>query len=124
MGRKRNFAGEVRQYSKPDWTALEDLIGIELAGWFMWMHEIELDDGAAVHAYKHKWTRRYLHLSEDGRAFLFVDRGRYRRIDQHDAITGVFNGWLGEETDDGCKPTYIERLAFEVALRRARRSGV
>jgi hypothetical protein len=36
---------------------------------FMWMFEFVLDDGIWVHAYKHRWTRRYIYLAEDGRAF-------------------------------------------------------
>jgi hypothetical protein len=36
------------------------------------MHEVELEDGARLHAYKHHETRRYLHLDHGGRAFVFV----------------------------------------------------
>jgi uncharacterized protein DUF4160 len=33
----------------------------------MWMHAVTLKDGTRIHAYKHWHTRRYLHLSDDGR---------------------------------------------------------
>ena len=33
------------------------------------MHEERLADGTAVHAYKHIFTRRYLYLTADRRAF-------------------------------------------------------
>lgn len=32
---------------------------------FMWMYEVELEDGTVLQAYKHRWTRRYLYI-EDG----------------------------------------------------------
>lgn len=35
------------------------------------MCEIELKGGMRLHVYKHIDTRRYLHLTEDGRAFVF-----------------------------------------------------
>jgi hypothetical protein len=38
----------------------------------MWMHEVELEDGTRLHAYKHHETRRYLHLDHGGRAFVFI----------------------------------------------------
>ena len=34
----------------------------------MWMFEVELEDGRKLHAYKHWWTRGYIHLTLDGRA--------------------------------------------------------
>lgn len=39
---------------------------------FMWMHEVELEDGTRLHAYKHSQTGRYLHLDQAARAFVFV----------------------------------------------------
>lgn len=35
------------------------------------MDEVQLRGGISLHAYKHHWTRRYLHLTDDGRAFFF-----------------------------------------------------
>ena len=46
---------------------------------FMWMFEAELDDGIPLQAYKHRWTRRYIYLSADGRAF---DEVGYRRFEE------------------------------------------
>lgn len=48
---------------------------------FMWMFEVECDDSTRIHAYKHWVTRRYLHLSIDGRAFVYVPDALYRQID-------------------------------------------
>ncbi len=36
---------------------------------------IELEDGTVVNAYKHRWTRQYLHLAGSCRAFRYVDAG-------------------------------------------------
>jgi prevent-host-death family protein len=46
----------------------------------MWMFEVVLSDGAHVQAYKHSETRGYLHLDDNGRAFVYEDPDRYRQI--------------------------------------------
>ena len=61
--------GRLLQYDNPVWEPLLAAVGERLTGGFMWMHEEVLRGGSALHAYKHRWTRRYLYLSEDGRAF-------------------------------------------------------
>jgi hypothetical protein len=61
--------GDLTQYDVPRWDPLLEAVGERLVGGFMWMHEEELDDGTTLHAYKHRDTRRYLYLAEDGRAF-------------------------------------------------------
>jgi hypothetical protein len=57
------------QFEKPNWEPVLAVLGERLTEGFMWMHEAALSDGTALHAYKHKWTRRYLFLSENGQAF-------------------------------------------------------
>ncbi len=111
------IAGEVTQYEEPDWGPLRDLVGMELADWFMWMHEIELDDGTAVHAYKHIATRCYFHLSLDGRALVYMPGGFYYEIEPRRAIDLVFEEWdrYLTERDD---PVVIRR-----DLQRARRAA-
>jgi hypothetical protein len=59
----------------------------------MWMHEIRLDDGTRIDAYKHTTTRRYLHLSDDGRAFDYLGDGGYGEVDLATAIVRGFSGW-------------------------------
>ena len=109
------------QYDTPDWQPLYDIVGVHLADWFMWMHEVELDDGSRVHAYKHIVTRRYFHMGVDGRAFVYVPRtrlsapGNYREIDRLDAIDLVFLTW--EELAP--RPEEADR----VALQRARQAA-
>jgi len=46
----------------------------------MWMYTVQLADGTRLQAYKHYWTRNYLHLTEDGRAFVFVPKTRYEEV--------------------------------------------
>jgi hypothetical protein len=101
----------MRQWTTPDWTSLEEIVGAELMEHFMWMCELKLADGARVHAYKHRWTRRYLHLADDGRAFSYTGTGRYREVDRYAAISSAFEGW------EICSPTEAEAAALEEALR-------
>jgi hypothetical protein len=73
------------------------LVGLELTGLFMWMFEIELRNRTRLHAYKHRFSRCYLHLARDGRCFAFVGDGYYRQITQYAAITDAFGWWDGDE---------------------------
>jgi len=75
-----SIRGETSQYNRPVWGPLLNLLGDELVGDFMWMHEVKLVTGESVHAYKHVDTRRCIHLSEGGRAYQYVDDGKYRTI--------------------------------------------
>ena len=102
------------QYDTPDWTSLEALLGSDdLCAHFMWMFDVVLDDGTVLHADKHRWTRCYFHLADDGRAFYYVTDQLYHEVDPHTAIKDVFARW------DCCKPTPEERRALRAALRRA-----
>jgi hypothetical protein len=58
------------------------MIDLVMTNW-MWMFEVRLSDGRRVHAYKHYWTRRYVHLAEDGTGFLYNgdERERYEEVD-------------------------------------------
>lgn len=63
----------------PEWEPLLN-VAPDLVVDFMWMHAVQLVDGTRIQAYKHYWTRDYLHLSEDGRAFVFVPKTRYEEV--------------------------------------------
>jgi hypothetical protein len=111
------IAGRLQQYRKPIWAPLRDLVGHELAHWFMWMCEVELADGARVQAYKHVSTRRYLHLDAGGHAFTYTAEGSYRPIHRRDAIDSAFrNG-------DVLSPRPDDVAAARAALRRARQDA-
>jgi hypothetical protein len=73
-------AGDVVDWRNPDWEPLKELAP-EALGDFMWMFAVETEDGRRLHAYKHCWTRDYLHLDDDGSAFLYTSDGRYQEVD-------------------------------------------
>lgn len=105
--------GETRQYDKPDWDPLEDVLGSDdLCAHFMWMTDIELEDGTIINAYKHRWTRQYLHLAGDGRAFTYAGQGQYQEADLTLAIGAAFVNW------ECCDPTPEARTALRSALRK------
>jgi hypothetical protein len=78
----------TRNYERPDWGPLVEL-ALEHVEDFMWMYEVELENGVVLHAYKHWETRRYLHLDPAGRAYVYIwdenlaadDDGRYEEVD-------------------------------------------
>ena len=117
MPAARTLRGTLRQYERPVWQPLLDLVGEELVEWFMWMHEIELADQSALHAYKHVSTRRYLHLSEDGRAFSYRSEAKYTEVAPCDAIDQAFAGW------ERLLPAPDDPDDVRAALRRARRAA-
>lgn len=71
--------GHVFLDEVPDWGPLLSLAP-DCVDDFMWMFEVECDGGTRIHAYKHRWTRCYLHLSSDGRAFVYSGCGSYREV--------------------------------------------
>ena len=87
------YCGELVQCERPVWEPLIALVGLNVVGCFMWMHEIELDDGLGVHAYKSIATRRYLHLGVDGRAFIYRSPGHYAEVTLHAALEEAFRDW-------------------------------
>lgn len=102
----------------PDWRSLEALLGSdELCAHFMHMHDVLLDNATLLHAYKHRWTRCYFHLADDGRAFYYVTDDLYHEVAPRAAIKAVFAQW------ECCKPTPEERKALRAALRRAAKQG-
>jgi hypothetical protein len=111
--------GRVVQANTPAWKTLEDFVGEDLAGRFMWMFEVELDDGVRMDAYKERWTRGYLHLAEDGRAFEYAgpargeDVGNYHEVERADALIDVFES----RRHDLFTPE--DEAELEKALRRA-----
>jgi hypothetical protein len=77
--RPKAIRGKVLPVDAPEWEPLLNLAP-DLVVDFMWMGTIQLVDGTRLQAYKHYWTRDYLHLSDDGRAFVFVPKTRYEEV--------------------------------------------
>jgi len=71
--------GRTLKVDAPEWEPLLNFAPDHVED-FMWMETVQLTDGTRLQAYKHYWTRRYLHLSEDGRAFVFVPKTRYEEV--------------------------------------------
>ncbi|HEY3492752.1 MAG TPA: hypothetical protein VGK43_07350 [Solirubrobacterales bacterium] len=71
--------GRLLKVDAPEWEPLLNLAP-DLVVDFMWMGTVQLVDGTRLQMYKHYWTRDYLHLSEDGRAFVFVPKTRYEEV--------------------------------------------
>ena len=74
------------QFDQAYWSPLEIALGADMAGWFMWMHEVRLEDGTRVDAYKHRATRQYLHLAGDGQAMAYGADDTYRAVGLAPAI--------------------------------------
>jgi hypothetical protein len=89
----RGLEGRLSQYSEPEWAPLVELVGERLAAGFMWMNEDELEDGSSLHAYKHIFTRRYLYLTEDRRAFDRAPCGRFVPLRLDFAIQQALCTW-------------------------------
>jgi hypothetical protein len=88
----KRLSGEMLHSDTPTWQPLINLAGDQVEH-FMWMFEVELEDGLRLHAYKHWWTRRYIHLALDGRAFVYEhpeqdleSPGWYRQIDAYSQL--------------------------------------
>lgn len=80
MAKKRGIKGKSVRTPAAEWEPLLDLAPAHVAD-FMWMGSVELSDGTRLQLYKHYWTRDYLHLDGDGRAFVYVDPQRYEEIE-------------------------------------------
>jgi uncharacterized DUF497 family protein len=105
---KKTLRGGEMQGGDPNWEPLLELAPEEIDD-FMWMFQVELEDGAMVQAYKHWWTRRYVHLDFAGRAFVFIDSGLYEEVDADELLSAVLhrresrakivrqNEWVGPE---------------------------
>lgn len=114
MARERATKGTVVQADEPCWSPLESVLGTELAGWFMWMYELRLDDGTRVDAYKHVTTRRYLQLSAASVAYRYGVDGRYLGVNLAAAISDAFDGWERAAP----RPRDLQLMALAVASAR------
>jgi hypothetical protein len=88
---KRIVRGGEIHGLRPDWRPLLDFAPDEIPE-FMWMFRVDLDDGTVVEAYKHSWTRSYLHLDAEGRAYAFRGGGWYEETDPRSLLEEVLEG--------------------------------
>jgi len=64
---------------EPEWEPLLNFAP-DHVGDFMWMFTVVLTDGTRLQAYKHYWTRGYLHLDNEERAFIYTGNDRYEEV--------------------------------------------
>ena len=79
---------------EPEWEPLLNFAP-DHVGDFMWMYAVELTDRTRIQAYKHCWTRDYLHLDTEGRAFIYVGKERYEEVNPPWLLRRI----LGEELE-------------------------
>lgn len=79
MPARRAIRGRILKVDAPEWEPLLNLAPDHVVD-FMWMGAVLLADGTRIQVYKHYWTRDYLHLANDGRAFVFVPKTRYEEV--------------------------------------------
>jgi hypothetical protein len=89
MSTRRRRKGTVTNFEHPDWDPLIAVGGRELLDFFMWMHEVRLRDGTAIHAFKDIVTRRYAHLTHEGAAWVYLGDDWYREIDGAWLFAGI-----------------------------------
>jgi hypothetical protein len=71
---------------QPNWTPLETVLLPSETQHFMYMGR-----AGEVELYKHRWTRRYLNISSDGRRFFRRMDDRYVEITKVEALEYVRN---------------------------------
>lgn len=79
---------------EPEWEPLLNFAP-DHVGDFMWMYAAVLTDGTRLQAYKHYWSRDYLHLDSDGRTFIYAGKERYEEVNP----PWLFSRILGEELE-------------------------
>lgn len=79
MPSRRAVRGRILRVDASEWEPLLNLAPDHVDD-FMWMGTVQLTDGTRLQMYKHYWRRGYLHLADDGRAFVFVPKTRYEEV--------------------------------------------
>jgi hypothetical protein len=64
---------------EPEWEPLLNFAPDHVVD-FMWMFAVQLTDETRLQAYKHYWSRDYLHLDNEGRAFIYAGKDRYEEV--------------------------------------------
>ncbi|HUZ29430.1 MAG TPA: hypothetical protein VMU90_09325 [Solirubrobacteraceae bacterium] len=108
---REEIGGRTVQVTQPNWDALRALVDDELADRFMWMSEVELEDGTRLHGYQDEPSRRYLHLADDGRAFYFTREARYRQVDPRTALMALYI-----DVGDAARLDEVQEAALRLAL--------
>jgi hypothetical protein len=100
----------------PEWEPLLNLAPDQVEE-FMWMFTVELRDGTRLQAYKHCWTRNYLHLDSEGRSFVYVAKERYEEANPRWLLSRVVREDLvGRDFDSFVRHNYeVDEVELEWA---------
>jgi hypothetical protein len=132
---KRIVRGGEIHGLRPDWRPLLAFAPDEIPE-FMWMFRVDLEDGTVVEAYKHSWTRQYLHLDSVGRAYVFRGRGFYEEVDPRSLLEEVLEGcesrasivrqndWVDGERIGWVRSATRHRIAREQSLWIIQHAGI
>lgn len=137
MSSSKPIRGRTLRVDAPEWEPLLNLAPDHIHD-FMWMETVQLVDGTRLQTYKHYWTRRYLHLSEDGRAFVFVPKTRYEEVNPPWLLMRVLrteldsslrysvrqNVWPEEARIDFTRSATRHRISRERSLHVIERCGI
>lgn len=85
------FWGAARK--RPVWKPLLAVMGRRLTSGFMWMGTNKLADESNLHAYKHIYTRDWIYLTDDLRAFEETPCGLMAPLRLDFAIKRVLCDW-------------------------------
>jgi hypothetical protein len=99
MPPKRPSPGRMLPVRAPEWEPLLNLAPDHVDD-FMWMFAVRLKAGTRLQAYKHYWTRNYLHLDSEGRAFVHVAKERYEEVEPGWLLSRVLREDLLERASD------------------------
>lgn len=78
------------EHGPPNWRPLEAAIPLDDCPAWMWMSRVHHDD-RVIEQYKHRETRRYLNLDQDGQAW------RIRYPADHSGVPSVEKWWSVDE---------------------------
>ena len=82
-------AKPVHYFTSPNWAPLHLVVPADQAEMFMWMHGCVWADGFRLEAYKHRITRQYLYLSEDGAAYAAGDDEALHLVDVRNVLNAI-----------------------------------
>jgi len=105
---RRAIRGRILKVHAPEWEPLLNLAPDHVVD-FMWMGSVLLADGTRIQVYKHYWTRDYLHLADDGRAFVFVPKTRYEEVNPPWLLMRVLRKELDPEGISTLERRYVGR---------------
>jgi hypothetical protein len=108
MAKKRGIKGKPVRTPAAEWEPLLDLAPAHVAD-FMWMGSVELRDKTRLQLYKHYWTRDYLHLDGEGRAFVYVEPQRYEEIEPAWLLARALDEYMADKNwFDWLQPRFAE----------------